>query len=477
VIKVRSYLVGSLSVAFLGFITLPIITWYYSVESIGRIAMLQVASNLVMLFFTLGLDHAYVREFYESKRRDELLRATMLPGIITLIIALIVCLAYPSFLSLALFDISSHVNGYIISLCFISILLTRYLTLVLRMRDRGWSFSLVQVIPKVLFLGMVFVYTLTSDKPIFQELLYSHAISIIVASIALFWLTRRDWVAALKTKINYIELKSLIRFSFPLIFSGLAFWVLTSVDRFFLKEYSTYDELGVYSVSASFASVAIVFQSVFCTVWMPTVYKWLSVDSLFAEENIKHTIKLVFVVVVIIFTLAGSLSWLVTYLLPEAYREVQYVLVSCLGFPLLYGLSEATAVGIGISKKTKYNLLATLLAMIANVAGNYMLVPLFGAAGAAVSTCISFGIFFILRTEFSGYLWMVVPRFNMYFWVVGLISVSAIGALDLFSLQNSINLFWTVFFIVFCVAHKDVLIELYRILRGEKAVLVSRRKE
>src|SRR5690606_8520682 len=103
--------------------------------------------------------------------------------------------------------------------------------------------------------------------------------------------------------------------------------------------------------------------------------------------------------------LAGLLSWVVAVFLPPDYSAVQWILVSCLGYPLLYTLSETTVVGIGISRRSGFAMLAALVAFAVNVLGNWLLIPAYGAAGAAASTCASFWIFFFLRTEFSIYLW------------------------------------------------------------------------
>ena len=53
--KILSYAVGPIGSAAIGFITLPIITWFYSVEDIGRISMLQVVASFSVLLFCLGL--------------------------------------------------------------------------------------------------------------------------------------------------------------------------------------------------------------------------------------------------------------------------------------------------------------------------------------------------------------------------------------------------------------------------------------
>ncbi|WP_417644965.1 polysaccharide biosynthesis C-terminal domain-containing protein, partial [Escherichia coli] len=81
---------------------------------------------------------------------------------------------------------------------------------------------------------------------------------------------------------------------------------------------------------------------------------------------------------------------------------------------LFYAISETTIVGLSIIKKTKYLMLSSLLSFVINIIANVIVVPFWGAKGAAVSTAISFFAFLILRTEFSSYFWIKIKRIKLY---------------------------------------------------------------
>ncbi len=103
-----------------------------------------------------------------------------------------------------------------------------------------------------------------------------------------------------------------------------------------------------------------------------------------------------------------------SYFLPRDYDAVSYLIVACVAAPLFYLISEATAVGIGISRKTSFAMIASILAFFVNAMLNYLLIPSLGAGGAAIATVIAFFVFFVLRTEASCYLWHPFPRFKIY---------------------------------------------------------------
>jgi O-antigen/teichoic acid export membrane protein len=49
-----SFALEPIASAILAFITLPIVTWLYSPDDIGRMSMLLVLSSFAVLFFSLG---------------------------------------------------------------------------------------------------------------------------------------------------------------------------------------------------------------------------------------------------------------------------------------------------------------------------------------------------------------------------------------------------------------------------------------
>ena len=49
--KILGYAIGPIGSALLGLITLPLLTWYYPVEDIGRISMLQVVASFRCCYF------------------------------------------------------------------------------------------------------------------------------------------------------------------------------------------------------------------------------------------------------------------------------------------------------------------------------------------------------------------------------------------------------------------------------------------
>lgn len=428
--KILGYAIGPIGSALLGLITLPLLTWYYPVEDIGRISMLQVVSSFSILLFCLGLDQAYIREYHETENKSKLFKQSILPGASLMILSfLIISFLGLDKISIWIYGISSSYLAIISILYFLLNYISRFLSLILRMEDRAVAYSMSQLLPKLLFVFFIVGSVWFGASKNIYNLVTAHALSITAVFLIFFWNTRKTWLAAIPIRFDRAQNKLLLSFGLPLVMGGLASWALNVMDKLFLRSMSTFEELGIYSVTLSIAAVATVFSGVFNTIWAPMVYKWVSegIDTKKVDEISEHVLAAIFFVIV----LSGLFSWILPYLLPEKYEPIRYLITLCLIGPLLYTLSETTAVGISISRKTIYSMLASIGAMIVNAVGNYLLVPGYGALGAAISTSIAFFAFYMFRTEFSCLVWRSMPRVKSYF------NLMIVIAFSIFSSFNS----------------------------------------
>ncbi|MEA1230695.1 oligosaccharide flippase family protein [Acinetobacter sp. IRS14] len=423
--KLIGYAVGPIGSSILGFITLPIITWFYSVEDVGRVSMLQVFTSFFILLFCLGLDQAYVREFHSTKEKAQLFKTTLLPGLLLSVLSLIVVLSYDStIIALWLYDIPDTYLSIITIICFVIALVSRFLSLIIRMQERALAFSMSQLLPKILFLFFILFTVWLQFSRDTYNLLTANALSIVFAFLIFSWNTRADLIATFKYKIEKGQLRQVLAFGLPLVVGGLAAWGLNVMDKLFLRAMSNYTELGIYSVAMSIAAVAAILSGIFNTIWSPMVFKWESENSVDLKK-IDNISEIILVIIYFLIVLSGLFSWIIPYLLPKQYSIIQFLVTTCLLGPLFYTLSETTAVGIALTRKTKLSMLASVGAMLINLLGNYLLVPKYGAIGATASTAFAFWCFFILRTEFSKLVWRKIPVLKSYT-VVTILMVSSI---------------------------------------------------
>jgi len=94
-------------------------------------------------------------------------------------------------------------------------------------------------------------------------------------------------------------------------------------------------------------------------------------------------------------------------LLESSYRQAAGISSFLILMPIMCAVSAVTAVGTNFKKKTYWHMLIATVSAGANILGNFMVVPIYGAKGAALSTGISYIIFFGMRTIISKRLYKV----------------------------------------------------------------------
>ncbi|ENU28686.1 oligosaccharide flippase family protein [Acinetobacter modestus] len=445
--KILAYAIGPVGSGIFSVATLPIITWFYNVDDVGRISMLQVFTSFAILFFCLGLDQSYVRAYHDSDNKPLLLKHAMFPGVcICILSSLLIFIYKPDFISKILYSVESVYLSFLTFFCFIVALISRFLSLTLRMQERAIAFSMSQVLPKILLLLFVISAVVWAGRGDSKQLFTANALALFVACLIFAWNTRNDWIPAFAQKFDKIEFQTHLSYGFPLLIGGLASWGLNVSDRIFLRLFSSYTDLGVYSVAMSIASAATIFATIFNTIWAPLVFKWVSsseIDLKKIDDISEYILMAIYFIVVV----AGLFSWLLDFILPNQYLSVKYLIITCIIGPLFYTLSEVTGIGIAIAKKTRFSMYASIAAMLTSIVLNFFLVKKLGALGAAISTAFSFWFFYILRTEFSQLVWRKTIKIRGYLITFSILLISSIYSLLMMSIGLQMA-YWGMFLIL-----------------------------
>ena len=411
--KILGYALGPIGSAAFGILSLPLISWYYPAEDIGRIVLLQTISALTILILGLGLDQAYIREYYASEDKAALFKSFSLsPFVLSITGVLLILLWNPSWPSEIIFDLNNTKLGILFLVFLLTTLFIRFFSLILRMQEKAIAFSLSQLTPKFLILVLVLLFILIGLPTHTTSLVFAYTAAQILTVAVLIYQTRTDLAAAIRSPWSAKLHKIGLQYGLPLAFGNLAYWGLTSIDRFVLKEMASLEQLGIYSMAVSFGAVALIFQSVFSTIWAPLVFKWVE-DKTHLDKIGGITLSMTELISAMI-CFIGIFSPVVTWILPDKYAPVQFLLLSCMLYPLFYTLTEVSGIGLNVVKRTWLITAVNIVAFAINFSLLSLLVPHLGARGAAIASAISFWVFCIIKTEFSSRVWRPLPRLKIY---------------------------------------------------------------
>lgn len=195
----------------------------------------------------------------------------------------------------------------------------------------------------------------------------------------------------------------MINFGFPILISSSIFILITSLDRLFLQRWSNYQELGIYILALKIAALLNVLQISFSNFWIPTAYKWNEEKKDIIYYELVNKL-LIFVLSLVFVVILASKDIIVESFFPE-YLKAKYLIPLLCIQPIVYTISETTVLGIVFSRKSKINIIISVVTLISSVVFSIIFIPLFDSIGAAIASSLSFIIFLIARTELSRKYW------------------------------------------------------------------------
>ncbi|MGH0940159.1 lipopolysaccharide biosynthesis protein [Bacillus mycoides] len=448
------FAVGPLGAAIINFLTIPIITWLISPEEFGKTSLFLIMQALATAFIFLGMDHAYVREYNNQLNKKELLfNCAIFPLIFSVLICVCLIMFSELFTSLIFTGQSeSIIVLFAIWLPFITI--ERFLLLSIRMEEKGFLYSLFNILIKLMIMLFTLFFLLFWARN-YLVVITANVIGQIISDIVLIVYCRNK----LELKFQYLEkklLKKMIKFGLPFIPTAIIMWLLNSTDRMVLEKFSSYDELGVYFAALKIIGVLTIFQSIFSTFWLPIAYKWKKekVDNR-EFDKISHYIGFIMSFVFIAILL---LKEVFVIILSDKYSEVLYIIPFLLFYPIMYTLGETTGLGISFARKTYYNIWISIVLALLNLVLNLLLVPHFAAIGASIALGITYISYFWCRTLISRKLWY---KFDLRYYFI-LTSILIVVALGNVTIKNHISLFNSMALIILFIFNRKIVANIYK---------------
>ena len=408
------YFYGNFVVMLLGFISLPLITRIMSTDEYGKTAMFTSAVSIIYIFAILGLDQSYIRYFYKDgvNRKRLLMQCLRYPLLLILLLAGIY-IAFSRFFNGFLFGSTGvDITCLVVAYTTISVF-ERFGFLNIRMEQNGKLYSNLNILTKVLYLGFIvlFVWLIGDD---FRVVLYAMTLplGIITAIVYIRYLYVTKGEPAEK---HELQTKELLRYGLPFVPMLLMEWLLSSMDKWSIKIFSGFSQTGIYTSAMQIMTVLLTFKITYVAFWSPVAMEKYESES---DEVCKPFFAQMFQKVQFLCMAAAFgltiFRGVIVLILGAKYREAIRIIPFLSLMPVLSILFEMTGQGCKFVGKAKYFNYASLAAIICNLAGNTLLVPIWGGIGAALATGVTYIVYFALGTYFSVKCYPVPYRFGAF---------------------------------------------------------------
>lgn len=394
--------IGTFLNLLIGVITTPIITRMVNPTQYGQLSIFTIYSNIAVMTLCLGLDQALIRYYYQSsdlKYKKKLLFLCVVFPVIFCMFSSILCI-----LNNIYNVIPSDFDLYItILLCIYTLIqiLYRFSMAITRLDYNSKLYSKLQVMLKIIYVILAILLITIFKENHLLLLCIATVASALICLIVSFNSQKEIWKFNKEEMINIkINFKELIKYSYPFIFSMSIAVLFQAIDKLSLNFFCDYSTVGIYSSALSLIHIFSIIQTTFNTLWVPMAiqhYTENPEDKTFYQKGNR-------IITIIMFFIGINLiifKDILALLLGEDYREATYVFPFLIFNPIMYTISETTVNGLVFKKKSNYQVLISVISCGANLIGNFLLIPILGSKGAAISTGISYIIFFSLRTLFS----------------------------------------------------------------------------
>lgn len=390
-----------------GLFTTPLITRIIDPVQYGQWSVFTMYANIGLMVFCLGMDQSLIRFYYRNEdkkyRRDLIYICWKIPFAIALVVGVVVIPLIG--LNIIQFEFSTD-TAIFLFIHIVILMLNRFSQLVLRISYKSVLYSVSSILQKIVYVVLVLATVKLISGNYFRLMVIATIISYAIPAIVAIYSQKELWIPELPVDKNRISSKEIIMFGSPFILSNGITTVFQSIDKMSLNYYCSYTEVGIYSSAMSLVHIFAILQTTFNTLWAPMVNEQYAKDKndkrLYRIGNQYITVLMFFLGVSLILV-----KDIFSLLLGSKYREAAYILPFLIFNPIMYTISESTCIGIGFSKKTKMNILVAAVSCVTNIVGNIILVPFWGCKGAAISTGVSYIVFFTLRTIISNHYFYV----------------------------------------------------------------------
>lgn len=396
------YLIGTLFISGISFVTTPIFTRVLSTTDYGIISIYQTWVNIFAVFigFQVSGSIATARVHLDPNKFERFLKSIIALSLIGFILVSIITLLFQDTLAI-LFQIDSKLIPFMLIHAFGLSSATFYLVYTVQTKKpkKNAIFAVIVALFSV-SISMVLILNMDNDK--FMGRIIGN--SIVYFAVIIFVLIK--FLIRLKHKITLEDWEYALPLSIPLIIHLLSNLVIGQSDRLFINKYLGFDFAAIYSVAYVIGSLGMLIGETANNIWSPW---YLDKTKAKQDGEINKASKnyVLFMMVVFSLILLSSPEILSLMAPKEYYAGIGSLIVISISmfFRFLYRFPLAFE---QYSKNLKWVAVLTIVSALINLVLNYFLIEKMGIMGAAIATLISYIILFglheiIARKIIKGY--------------------------------------------------------------------------
>ncbi len=377
--------------SFLSFFLVPLYTDVLTTSEYGIADAVKTSVTLLIYICTLNIGSAVLRFSIDNKETSHyVLRYSMrilLYG--SIVVSCGLCIIYYT----GFIKVDYYVLFFVLGL-FVANAIESILYQYLRGIDKVQIMAIAGFISTLMRLGLVLLTLL-----VFKWGLFGYLLSMMLGSLSAVGYSLINCRNKLKATLDMNELKKLhkemVRFSIPVAIGQLGWWVNNSIDRYVVIGLKGAALNGIYAMSYKIPMIMAIMCNIFSQAWGISAIKEFDKsdsDGFYGKIYTSYNAGLCIVCSLLILANV-PISRIMFH--KEFFAAWEYSSILILG-TAFSGLASFFSGIFNAAKKNSVIACSTTVSAIVNISLNLLLIPSFGALGAAIATCLSFYICFII---------------------------------------------------------------------------------
>ena len=436
--KSMAYIVGHLATRAVSFLLLPLYTNVLAPEDMGILSLAFAFSAFGLIVYHLGLDSALLRYYVgeSPKRQREVLSTVYLSLVLAGLILSGIIMSVRALLAESLLGVDRPLwIVCLTAIIFFDTLWTIPMHLY-RANERPAPYIAFSLVNVSITMGLNILLVAHYKMGVAGALVANLAASATLFLITFSGLIRQLSPAAFSTAI----LKSLLKFGLPLLLAGLFTMTIELADRYLLRWLADLETVGLYSAGYKLGMLMLILVMGFNMGWQPFFLRRGRAEGaqpVFARIT-TYMVAATSTILLVVGAWVNDLVRLplgpITVFGQEYWSATGIVPLIMLGY-LFFGLYVLLLPGIHLTMRTHWAIIFRGSGAVANVALNIVLIPVWGAMGAALATCISFAVMSLVTFLITNRIYPVPYEWGRLARIAGLLTL---GLVLLYSLPPTL---------------------------------------
>jgi O-antigen/teichoic acid export membrane protein len=375
--------------AALSFATISLLTHYLTTYDYGVINLYSSFLAFLMPFISGGILYPLSVEYFKRERdtySNYFTNAQVIP-LISLVLFTLLCIAfqYP----LSRFLKVSPVWIWIMPATAWWIMINETAMMITRNNNRPFQFAFFSVGKNLAEIALTMGLVIGLHWA-WQGRLLSAALAPLLVGILSVYLFYR-WHLVSK-KIDWSNTRRIFLLCLPFVFERLSVFVMGYSDKYFIDRFDLNgtSEVGLYGLGSQLATIIFLVVISMNSAYQPYLFKKLAggfkgkihKTTIWYIGACAITVALMFIAIPVIFRL----------FIGSKFQDAKpYAYILCSGY-FMWGIFNAFQAYLIYLEKSRTILYVSLLGMLASLSLNFILVPRYGAEGAAIANIVTYSV-------------------------------------------------------------------------------------